>query len=72
MSFYTAASLPIALCTAYYAISTLAHLQEGESVPIHSGTGGVGQVAIQLAKILGADILTTVGTEEKREFLTKP
>ncbi len=71
MSFCAAAALPTAFCTAYYALSTLAHLQEGESVLIHSGAGGVGQAAIQLAKILKANVFTTVGTEEKKHFLTE-
>ena len=69
MSFQAAAALPTAFCTAYYALLTLGHLQEGESVLIHSGAGGVGQAAIQLAKIVGAHVFTTVGTREKREFL---
>lgn len=69
MSFCAAAALPTAFCTAYYALFTLARLQEGESILIHSGAGGVGQAAIQLSKIVGARIFTTVGTREKREFL---
>ena len=71
MSFCAAAALPTAFCTAYYALITLGHLQEGESVLIHSGAGGVGQAAIQLAKSIGAHIFTTVGTQDKRDFLTK-
>lgn len=71
MSFRAAAALPTAFCTAYYALLTLGHLQEGESVLIHSGAGGVGQAAIQLAKIVGAHVFTTVGTQEKRDFLTE-
>ena len=71
MSFCAAAALPTAFCTAYYALLTLGHLEKGESVLIHSGAGGIGQAAIQLAKIVGAGIFTTVGTQEKREFLTK-
>ena len=69
MSFSAAAALPTAFCTAYYALFTLARLQEGESILIHSGAGGVGQAAIQLSKIVGAHIFTTVGTHEKKEFL---
>ena len=71
MSFCAAAALPTAYCTAYYALFTLGPLQEGEAVLIHSGAGAIGQAAIQLAKIHGADIFTTVGTKEKREFLTE-
>ena len=69
MSFCDAAALPTAFCTAYYALFTLARLQKGESILIHSGAGGVGQAAIQLSKIVRAHIFTTVGTHEKKEFL---
>lgn len=44
-------------------------MQESENVLITSGAGGVGQAAIQLAKILRASIFVTVGTDEKRRFL---
>ena len=69
--FEEAAGIPIAFCTAYYSLVELANLKEGDSVLIHSGAGGLGQCAIQLAKYLNADIHTTVGTEEKKEFLVK-
>lgn len=69
LSFCSAAALPLVFCTAHYSLHKLAHLQEGESIMIHSGAGGVGQAAIQLAKILRANIFTTVGTEEKKNFL---
>lgn len=36
---------------------------------IHSAAGGVGQAAVQLAKLVEADIYVTVGTEEKKKFL---
>ena len=71
MSFCAAAALPTAFCTAYYALFTLARLQEGESILIHSGAWGVRQAAIQLSKIVGAHIFTTVGTRKKNEFLTQ-
>lgn len=71
MSLFAAAALPTAFCTAYYALFTLARLQEGETILIHSGAGGVGQAAIQLAKILKAEVFTTVGTEEKKTFLVE-
>ena len=41
-----------------------AHLAEGETVLIHGGTGGIGTVAIQIARHLGARVLTTVGSDE--------
>ncbi|KAI9832015.1 MAG: hypothetical protein M1819_004559 [Sarea resinae] len=69
MSFEIAASLPIVFTTAYYALVDTAHLQKGETILIHAAAGGVGQAAILLAKIIGAEIFTTVGTLEKKKFI---
>ncbi|QEH96932.1 type I polyketide synthase [Gluconobacter thailandicus] len=66
-----AATLPVAFITAYYGLSRLAQLSEGETVLIHAGTGGVGLAAIQLAKKTGARIFATAGSVEKREYLLK-
>jgi len=44
-------------------------LQPGEHVLIHTAAGGVGQMAIQLAQMVGADIIATCGSREKCEFL---
>lgn len=46
-------------------------MKKGESILIHSGTGGIGQAAINLCLNMGCTIFTTVGTEEKREFMKK-
>lgn len=64
-----AAALPISFSTAYYSINNLAKLKKGETILIHSGAGGLGQACIQLAKLHDAEIFTTVGTKEKKEFL---
>jgi amino acid adenylation domain-containing protein/thioester reductase-like protein len=69
MSFEQAATLPTVFLTAHYAINHLAHMQAGESILIHAGTGGVGQAAIQIAKHLGLEIFATAGTPEKRQML---
>lgn len=69
MSFEVAASLPIVYCTAYFAIVDTARLQGGESILVHAAAGGVGQAAIMLAQMIGAEIYVTVGTLEKRKFL---
>lgn len=69
LSAIDAATLPVAFLTAWYALSHLARLQPSESVLIHSATGGVGLAAIQIAKLLGARIFATAGTEEKRAYL---
>ena len=69
MSFASAAALPVVFCTAYYGLVTLANLQSGESILIHSGAGGVGQAAIQIAKMIKAEIFVTVGNIEKKKLL---
>ncbi|WP_406211371.1 SDR family NAD(P)-dependent oxidoreductase [Kitasatospora sp. NBC_01560] len=58
-TFTEGASVPIAFLTAYYGLVDLARLAPGESVLIHSATGGVGTAAIQLARHLGAEVFTT-------------
>lgn len=69
LSFAEAAAAPLVLITAWEALRDRARLQAGQSVLIHAGAGGVGHVAIQLAKIWGATISTTVSTPEKAEFV---
>lgn len=69
MPFSVAASLPIIFATAYYSLHDSARIQRGESILIHSGSGGLGQACIQLAQLAGAEIYATVGTPEKRRFL---
>jgi NADPH:quinone reductase-like Zn-dependent oxidoreductase/NADP-dependent 3-hydroxy acid dehydrogenase YdfG/SAM-dependent methyltransferase len=64
-----AAGIPDAFLTAYYALHQLAHMCEGEKVLIHSAAGGVGQAAVQLARLAGAELYATAGTPEKRDFL---
>ncbi|RAH70054.1 type I polyketide synthase [Aspergillus aculeatinus CBS 121060] len=71
MDFLTAASIPLAFITAYHALVDLARLQRDERVLIHSGTGGVGQAAIMVARWIGAEIFVTVGSEHKRDFLVE-
>ena len=70
MSFETAASIPIAYTTAYYSLVTVANLQRGESVLIHSAAGGLGQAAVMIARHLGATIYITVGNSKKKSFMT--
>ncbi len=64
-----AAGLPVAYATAWYGLCDLARLQAGERVLIHSASGGVGLAAVRLAQSLGAEVIATAGTEEKRELL---
>ncbi|GAB1200207.1 hypothetical protein APSETT444_009575 [Aspergillus pseudonomiae] len=71
MTFTVAASIPTPGATAYHCLVKIAHLQKGESVLIHAGAGGTGQMAIQIAQNLGAEIFVTVGSQEKRNFLSE-
>lgn len=65
----TAAGLPIAFLTAWYALRHVGQVTAGERVLIHSATGGTGLAAIAVARLLGAEVLATAGSEEKRRFL---
>ena len=60
-----AAASPLVLITAWESLITQARLEAGETVLIHAGAGGVGHVAIQLAKWRGARVITTVSSLEK-------
>lgn len=68
-SFAAAATVPTAFFTAYYSLVELARLQPGERVLIHGAAGGVGIAAIQIARHLGAEVLATAGTPEKRDIV---
>ena len=46
-------------------------MKKCDSVLIHAGSGGVGQAAINICLHAGCTVFTTVGTEEKREFIKK-
>lgn len=61
----TAASLPEVAATVYSNLVMTAQLQAGETVLIHGATGGIGTMAIQMAKALGAKVATTAGSDEK-------
>ncbi|MEB3225784.1 MAG: zinc-binding dehydrogenase, partial [Synechococcus sp.] len=65
LSFAAAAAAPLVLITAWEALGDRTRLQEGQTVLIHAGAGGVGHVAIQLAKLWGATVFTTVSTPDK-------
>ncbi|CQR60908.1 type I polyketide synthase [Streptomyces leeuwenhoekii] len=64
-----AAALPCAYLTAWYALRHLARLRRGEKVLIHSASGGTGLAAVNLARICGAEIWATAGSEAKRAYL---
>jgi NADPH:quinone reductase-like Zn-dependent oxidoreductase len=58
-----AALLPLVALTAWQVLVERANLKRGQKVLIHAGSGGVGTIAIQLAKHLGATVATTAGTD---------
>ncbi|MCV7379889.1 polyketide synthase [Mycobacterium alsense] len=64
-----AAAFGIAYLTAWHSLCEIGRLAPGERVLIHSATGGVGLAAISIAKMIGARIYTTAGSDAKREML---
>jgi acyl transferase domain-containing protein/NADPH:quinone reductase-like Zn-dependent oxidoreductase/phospholipid N-methyltransferase len=62
-------AFPAIWLTALYGITHLGRLRAGESVLIHAAAGAVGQAAIQLAQLLGADVFVTVGSPAKKQLL---
>jgi NADPH2:quinone reductase len=68
LSFEQAAAAPLVLITAWEALFDRAGLRSGQTVLIHGGTGGVGHVAVQLARHAGARVCTTVGSDTNAEL----
>jgi NADPH:quinone reductase-like Zn-dependent oxidoreductase len=60
-----AVGLPNSFCTAWNMIYETANLQPGEWILIHAGGSGIGSAAIQLARLVGANIITTASSDEK-------
>lgn len=71
MPFYIAAAMIINHITAWLTLHELGRLQPGETALIHSAAGGTGQAAVQVARHVGAKVLATTGTPEKKTFLTE-
>jgi acyl transferase domain-containing protein/acyl carrier protein len=64
-----AVTLPNAFATAYHCLIEVAGLRAGERVLIHAATGGVGSMAVQIARHVGAEVFATAGSPDKRRFL---
>ena len=64
-----AASLPLVAITAWEALIERAQIKPGDNVLVHGGTGGVGHIGIQLAKLQGAKVTTTVSSIEKEKIV---
>lgn len=65
MDWQTAAALPEAVCTAWLNLVMLGGLTEGDHVLLHAGASGVGTIAIQICKRLGATCFVTAGSDDK-------
>ena len=63
-----AAALPEVTCTVWSNVFLTANLQPGETILIHGGSSGIGTMAIQLAREVGARVAVTAGSAEKLEF----
>jgi NADPH:quinone reductase len=68
LSYIEAAALPEVFFTVWSNVFDRAELQTGESFLVHGGSSGIGSAAIQLAKLFGATVYTTVGTDEKAKY----
>lgn len=69
LDFKIAAALPVQGLSAYHILKTMGMLEPGESVLIHAAAGGVGTLAVQLAKLFGAGkVIATASTSEKLQL----
>jgi NADPH:quinone reductase len=69
LSMVEAAAIPVVLITAWEALIDRLALKSGERILIHAGAGGVGHIAVQLARTRGAMVAATVSGEEKAQFV---
>ncbi len=67
LNFEQGAAFPLVSLTAWHMVKTLADVQPGETVLVMGAGSGVGSMAIQMANLLGARVLSTVGAEDKKE-----
>ncbi|KLO26339.1 SDR family NAD(P)-dependent oxidoreductase, partial [Mycobacterium haemophilum] len=68
---HEAATFGVAYLTAWHCLCEVGRLSPGERVLIHSATGGVGMAAVSIAKMIGARIYTTAGSDAKRQMLSE-
>jgi NADPH:quinone reductase-like Zn-dependent oxidoreductase len=66
LSLREAAALPLSTITAWEGLVDRAKVQSGQKVLIHAGAGGVGHVAVQIARAFGAEVFATVSPEKKK------
>ncbi|MDF2035873.1 NADPH:quinone oxidoreductase family protein [Cytobacillus oceanisediminis] len=69
LDFKLAAALPLQGLSAYHILKTMGRIEAGESVLVHAAAGGVGTLAVQLAKLFGAGtVIATASTDEKLQL----
>ena len=68
LDFAAAAALPLVTITAWEGLIDKAKIREGQTILVHGGTGGVGHIAVQLAKWRGAQVTATASTPEKLQL----
>jgi NADPH:quinone reductase len=69
LDFDEAAAIPLQGLTAYHVLKTSGQLEEGESVLVHAAAGGVGSLAVQMAKLMSASpVIATASTQEKLDL----
>jgi NADPH:quinone reductase-like Zn-dependent oxidoreductase len=68
ISFEAGAAVPLAMLTSWHALIAQANLRPGQTVLVQAAGSGVGSAAIQIARLVGARVMTTVGSDDKIEF----
>jgi NADPH:quinone reductase-like Zn-dependent oxidoreductase len=68
ISFEAGAAVPLAMVTSWHALIAQAQLRPGQTVLVQAAGSGVGSAAIQIARLVGARVMTTVGSDDKLEF----
>jgi NADPH:quinone reductase-like Zn-dependent oxidoreductase len=68
ISFETGAAVPLAMLTSWHGLIAQANLRPGQTVLVQAAGSGVGSAAIQIARLIGARVMTTVGSDDKIEF----
>ncbi len=71
MSFITASGFPMVYTTSYYALKQRAKLKPAETLLVLGSSGGVGVTAIQLGKLMGAEVIAAASTKDKLDFAKK-
>jgi NADPH:quinone reductase-like Zn-dependent oxidoreductase len=68
VSFEAGSAIPLAMLTSWHALVAQANVRAGQTVLVHAAGSGVGSAAIQIARLVGARVMTTVGSDDKIEF----